>query len=626
MSEGPKLIKIAPIAKGVFRDLSYFSAKNVSVGDLVSVEIRKRQIPAAVIDVKNVAEAKSELRKSPYQLKKISGILARGFFTKSFTKAAEKIAEYFSTSTGLIFFELCPKAVLDNTPAKLQTGSDKKKKDKRSVLVLQTSEKERIKFYKNLVRGEFAKNQSVFLCLPSPLMVEKYGGKIKKGIEKFTFAVHGRMSTKNLKKNWNDALLEEHPVLIISTSSFLALPRKDISYFIMEKEGSPFYKSQSRPFVDTRTAIQKIAREAESSLVFGDEIIRTETYQKKEGGKILAPLPTSRRITTNAEQTLINTRGAKTSISPDLKKMIASARENNEKTILFLNRRGHGSSTVCNDCGYIVSCPQCDTPLVLHKESGNIFTCHKCLFKAPARSSCPHCDGWNLKTLGWGIQQAEEETARLFPDAKIFRLDRDTAKTKKQADEILEKFESSPGSILLATEMFFSYFDGGADKVGVVSIDGLFNMPDFRINEKIFRLLLRLRMRAGKTFLVQTRIEEHAIFKNVFEGDLAGFYESELKFREALGYPPFKTLIKIGLEGKDREETLGKIKELEKKLEPWNPVSFPAFTSKIKNLYRFYILLRLEPDTWPQGQEELHALLSSLPPTFKVDVDPESLL
>jgi len=626
MREGPKSVKIAPIVKGVFGDLSYFSLKNIKKGDLVSVELRKKQVPAAVVQVEKVIQIKSKLRKSPFSLKRISDTKAREFFTPNFLDAAGETAEYFVSGTGNIIKELCPGAVLDNPPTEIETAPRSDKKGKRSVLVLQTSQKERIKFYKNLIRGEFAENHSVFLCLPSPLMVEKYEEKIKKGIEKFTFALHSRLPKKTLKKNWENALKESHPVLIISTGSFLSLPRKDINYFILEKEGSPLYKSQNRPFLNIKTAIEKLARHTKSSLVLADEIIRTETYGKKIENKIMSAMPISQKIISNTEQILVNTRGQNTPISPELKKMIESTFGKNERTILFLNRRGYGSSTICNDCGHIVTCDLCDTPVVLHKESTNVFVCHKCLSKTPARSACPHCKGWNLKTLGWGIERAEEELSLLFPQAKIFRLDGGSAKTKKQAEQILENYLSSPGSILLATEILFSHFEGGADRIGVISVDGLFNMPDFRINEKIFRLLLRLRMRSKKTFLVQTRMEDRPIFKYVFEGDLTRFYDSELGFRKALGYPPFKTLIKIRLEGKSKEETLQKIKELEKELEPWNPILFPAFTSKIKNLHRFYILLRLTPGTWPKKQEELHTILSSLLPMWKIDVDPESLL
>lgn len=626
MRESPKSIKIAPINKGVFGDLSYFSIKNIQKGDLVSVEIRNKKVPAAVVEVEKVAEVKSALRKSPFSLKRISETRARGFFTQNFLSSAKETAQYFVSATGPVIKELCPGTILENPPMEIEDGHRIKKNGKRSVLVLQTSQEERIKFYKNLIRGEFAKKYSVFLCLPSPLMVKKYEEKIKKGLEKFTFPLHNRMPKKILKKNWENALKEKHPILIISTGSFLSLPRKDISYFILEKEGSFLYKSQNRPFINTKTAIQKLTEQTKSSLVFADEIIRMETYIKKKENKILSAAPTSQKITSNVVQILSNVKGQKTSIGPELKKMIESTAGKNERTILFLNRRGYGSSTTCNDCGHIITCKYCDTPVVLHKEPANIFVCHKCLSKFPARSACPHCQGWNLKTLGWGIQQTEEELTRLFPQAKIFRLDGETANTQKKAENILFNYANTPGCILVATELIFSHFDGGADRIGVISVDGLFNIPDFRINEKIFRLLLRLRMRAGKTFLVQTRLEEHPVFKHVFEGDLAGFYNSELQFREALGYPPFKTLIKIGLEGKDKEETLEKIKSLEKILEPWSPISFPSFTPKMKNLYKFFILLRLEPNTWPQKQEELYAILSSLPPAWKIDIDPESLL
>jgi primosomal protein N' (replication factor Y) len=625
MSKGPKLIKIAPIAKGSFRDLSYFSAKNIKTGDLVLVEIRKKEVPAAVLGVEEISKLKTTLRKSPYSLKRISEIRSRGVFTEDFLEVSKNTAKYFVSGTGSIINELSSRVVLDSLPEENRISTSKPN-EKRVALVLQASRKERLRFYRNLIRGEFAKGQSVFLCLPSPALVKRYGEKLKRGIEGFTFALHGKMPKKKLTKNWQMALGEKHPILVISTGSFLSIPREDISYFILEKEGSPFYKSPYRPFIDIRVAVQNLAKKTKSSLILGDEIIRTETYNKELAKKIIPAVPTSHKITSNIEQMLADTRNQKSPLGPELQQMIRTAHGKNEKIILFINRRGHGSSTICNDCGHIVSCSECDTPMVLHKGEPNIFFCHKCLFKTPARSACPNCNGWNLRTLGWGIQQVEEEVLKLFPSLKIFRLDSDTVKTKKQAEEMIESYTDTPGSILLATEMLFTHFDGGADRVGIISVDGLFNMPDFRINEKIFRLLLGLKMRSKKTFLVQTRMKEHPVFKYVLEGDIAGFYQSELEFRKALGYPPFKTLIKIGLEGKNKAAVQKEIKKLEKELEPWEPISFPAFTPRVKNLHKFYILLRLEQDTWPHKHPDLCALLSTLSPNWKINVDPESLL
>ena len=310
--------------------------------------------------------------------------------------------------------------------------------------------------------------------------------------------------------------------------------------------------------------------------------------------------------------------------------MVETARTKNEKVILFAGRRGYSPTTVCNDCFRTILCEKCDTPLVLHKKNGKTkeveFICHKCLKKTTASERCPYCRSWRLQTLGIGTQKIAEEISKFFPEVKLFKMDSDAVKTKKQGDEIAEKFLYSPGSVLIGTEMIFSHINFPVDRVAAVSVDSLFALPDFRINEKIFNLLLRLKTLAKKTFIIQTRMADQPLFDDAIRGNISGFYKKELETRKQFQYPPFKTLIKITKENKNKIALKKEIQALEEKLEKWHPLSYPAFTPKIKNIYSWHILLKIEPQKWPSEERELHQILSSLPPAWKINVDPESLL
>ncbi len=632
-----KLLRVSPITKGISRDLFYFSSKDIKPGAIVSIPIRKKEAIAAVISVKNARDLKSELRHSKYALKKISKVLEpNSFFNEEFLKATQKIAKYYLTGTGAIINELCPKAILEKPP-KIETylpvskdGLQSLEKqvdplEQKQTIVLQEKKEERIKYYKNLIRSEFAKNQSIFICLPSMGEVERFEQDLQKGIEKFTFSFHSKMGKKDLREKWKKVTEEKHPVLIISTGLFLSINRPDIKTFILENEGSPFYKLRNRPFLKIKKIIKILAAQTNSSLILAGQVVSTETYTKKEIGKFSSAIPTQPKVISTAKQILVEMKKNKGPISNELKEMLEAAYKNNERSILFINRRGYQPSTICNDCGRILKCPHCDSPLVLHKDSKRKFICHKCVSQIKAGNNCPYCKGYNLKTLGYGIQKISEEISRLFPDFKILRLDSDAAKTKKQAQEIIKEFRENTGSVLITTELLFSYLEEEVERIGVLSIDNLFNLPDFRINERVFRTLLKLKTKTTKTFLIQSRLTEHPIFKNVLDGDIKGFYESEMEFRKALGYPPFKTLIKIIREGKNKEQIEKEVEILEKSLAPYNPASFCPFTPRIKNLYRSYILLKLKPG-WPAKHKELHQTLASLPPQWKIDIDPESLL
>ncbi|MFC1756985.1 primosomal protein N' [Patescibacteria group bacterium] len=623
---GTKLLKIAPITKGVSRDVFYFSSKKTRIGSLVTIPLRNKKEVGIVLSIEDVKNLKSKLKTSSYSLKKISEVISFQFLKTEFINAASKTANYFLAGTGSIIKELCPQAILNKPPLddiKAQTPSQEKN---HLVKVLRASTKERVRFYRNEIRSEFAKGNSIFLCVSSQKEIEYFEDKLKKGIEDYTFSMHGKMSKKLMEEQWEKAVKETHSILIISTGLFLSLPRHDINTFILENESSPFYKAKNRPFLDTRVAVKNIAKEMGAVLILADEILRTETFSKNISGELPSATPATPRIISQSEQMLVDMTKQKTIISNELKETLESAYKNNEQAILFINRRGYELSTVCNDCQKIVKCPNCDTPITLHLGPQRKFVCHKCLFESKAAKHCPYCKGWNLKTLGIGIQKIGEEIKNLFPDFKIFRLDSDVVKTRLQGKELIKKYTETPGSILLATEMLFSFLESSVERIGVLSIDNLFNLPDFRINERIFRTLVRLKMRAKKTFIVQTRLPEHPVFKNIIKGDISGFYKSELEMRKALGYPPFKTLIKISKEGKNKKQVEKENKDLKKHLSYFNPISFEAFTPKIRGLHKYHTLIKLPANTWPEEQKELHKKLSDLPQNWKVDVDPESLL
>ena len=634
-----------PIAKGVFRDsLSYFTSKDVRAGALVKIPLRGKTVPALVVSEQEIKFAKTEVKKSDFTLKALKSVKAGSLFRPEFISACREIAEYFMSPAGAVIKGFTPKAALEGDFADVQPAKAAKDAKRRAgeIVLAQAPREERILYYKKIIREEFAGRRSVFLCLPTAAAVENFFPEVSKGIEKYSAALHGKMAKKKIRELWKTAAEEHHPVLIVATKSFFSLPREDIGSLIIENENSSFYKSRTRPYADARKVAEILSRLIGARLIIGDDLIRTETYHK--AGK-----PPVSRILSEAEQIIAipdKNKGSGeifSALGRQTKEMIEKARANNEKIILFVNRRGHSPSTLCGDCFRAVLCEKCSSPLVLHKESEKAknakFICHKCLTEKSAPERCPYCGSWRLKALGIGTQRIAEEITRLFPDFRLFRMDGDTVKTEKQGRAIAVEFAKAEKAILVATEVLFSYALVPVERVGVISVDALFSLPDFRINEKIFGILLKLRVMAKKTFLIQTRLRERAIFEGAIKGDVSGFYKKEMETREQFGYPPFKTLIKITKDGKNKAALEKETRILEKKLERWKPFSYPAFIPKIKNFYSRHILLKLNPEEWPPnhpagagaaGQtsktKELHQILSSLPPAWKINVDPESLL
>lgn len=629
-----KLVNVIPIAKGAPQEnLSYFTAKDVQPGALVTVPLRKKIVPAIVASVEEIKDIKAGLKKIQFKLKPIKSIQSASFLEPAFIEACEKIAKYFVSPLGAVIKDFIPQAILESQRESFGTQKDSplKKSPHHEIILIQAPKTERFQYYKSIIREEFAKGHSVFFCLPAVFEINEFLNELQKGIEKYTVTMHGKISAKKIRERWNKILQEKHPLLIIATKSFFSLPRKDIGALIIDCESSPFYRLQKRPYIDVRMAAEIFSENMKTRLIFGDFFIRSETFYRHESNSYPAS-----RLLSEAEQVIIDMKSKNFSIiSEEFKKMIKEAMENKEKIILFINRRGHSPTTFCQDCQRTILCDKCDTPLVIHKKEGHKinFICHKCLEETVVFDKCPYCKSHRLETLGIGIQKTAGEVKKLFPNAKIFIMDSDTIKTEKKGKEIAENFLSAPGGILLGTEMIFSYINMPVENVAAVSVDSLFALPDFRINEKIFYLLLKLRSLGKKKFMIQTRLAEQNLFDYAIKGNISGFYKTEIENRKNFGYPPFKLLIKIIKEGKNRLQIKKEIDQLAKKLEKClpageagSPLTYPAFIHKIKNIYTWHILIKIDPLTWPDNQKELHQILSSLPPSWKINVDPESLL
>lgn len=636
-----KVVHVIPLSKGIFKEtLSYFSSRDVPVGSIVEIEVRKRKAYALVADIEDAAAVKSRLRASSFTMKKLGDVASKRFFLPAFVKAAQETARYFATTTGEVLKTLTPKVIVAEC-FKMEVGNPEKEASTPAKLpseafVLQMDDSERLTTYKSIIREEFARGSSVFFCLPTVLDVETILDTLERGIKEYTFILHGDLSKKELLAVWKRIVSEPHPVLIIATGSFFSIPRPDISTIILDKESSRNYKTFARPYFDIRTFAEILARHARVKLILGDMILRPETIWRTHKSEFLELHPLKFRSLSTADQQIVDMReykkdGAKKTfslLSDEIKQLITDSKERNEHLFILAGRRGLSPVTVCNDCGALVQCERCHTPVVLHKKGGarsaeNVFLCHKCGDQKDALRRCDTCNSWRLAALGIGIESIEQEIENISPTSKIFRIDGDTVKTHKKGMEIAENFFSLPGGILLGTEMALPYLKKEVDNGAALGIDSLFTIPDFRMNERIFSLLLQLRAKTQKRFLIQTRNPEERVFEYAIKGNILDFYRHEIHQRKEFRYPPFSVLIKITHQGKPRDAE----KEMERLaaiLGKYSPHLYPSFAPVARGTHAINALLRIERNEWVD--EGLLEILRALPPSFTIKIDPEDLL
>ncbi len=648
------IVTVIPFQRGYSKEyLSYFSQTDIPLGSIVSVPIRLKTIDAIVVNTEEARNIKTDLKNADYQLKKIIKVKGDSLFNKSFFQACQKMKNYTLSNTGLIIKNLLPSVFLENIDKLKKPISSQEEilseKIKHEKIIFQTTLSDRLAFYRTLIREAFAKKESIFICLPTHYDINHFHKELTRGIEQYVFIFHSDMNKKILITNYNSAVTEPHPVLIIGTGIFMSIPRHDIKTIILENESSDVYKQISKPYIDIRSFAEIFSSVQKIKLIFGDTLLRPETLHRHDEGEwteISSPLyrlpQTENQLIINMKEE-INENGKKifTTISSATKKMINEAITSGKSIFLFTIRKGLAPITVCNDCGHTLLCPSCATPIVLYgskqvaankSTTPRIFMCNKCGKKEKTEVACPNCRSWNLTPLGIGTDKVYEQIKNLFPKERIIQIDKEATPTQKEAQKAITEFYKNPGSILIGTEMAFSYLKEEISYSAIISLDGLFSIPSFNITQKILHIIEKLNHLTLNKIIIQTRIPENKILQYILSGNVLPLCREDLAERKNFGYPPFKRLIKITYEGTSKETEMAR-DFIERLLGNYEPQIFSAFVSKVKGHYITNTVIKVDPFIWPLptddkyiGNKDLAQKLSKLPPTFSINIDPEDLL
>ncbi len=646
------IIECLPFSKGLNKEsLSYFGPKYLEPGSLVKVNIRDKSVPALVLESRDATEIKSEIKSAGFSLKKISAVTAKPFLQKEFLEAVKQTAEYFVSTRGSVLSQLIPPFVLENPDTlSRMTLWDRgisrvilDSKTKNEVSILQTEDEERFALYRSLIREEFAKKKSVFMCLPQNEDIKQTKEKLERGIESFVYAFHKDMSKKELKEEWKRVCLTSHPILVIGTAKWLFLPRNDFGTIIIDKENESGWKTFSRPFMDLRFFTEALANKKNIRCIYGDSFLRAETLYRYKQGEVSEFENVKWRLSTDVKTAVTDLRKSNKkekefkTLSPELLNLIKETIENGSHMFIFAARKGLSSVTVCRDCGEQVKCKNCSSPMILYKTKiGGAFRCHQCGETRDAAEVCQYCGSWKLAAFGSGIDRVAEEIIKNFPKIKLFELYKDIAPTSAKALKIMKNFYENRGSILLGTEMAFSYLYKKIANSAIASFDSLFSIPDFRIREKIFRLILQTKDVAKEKFLIQTRNPNDPTIEFATAGNLVEFYKKEIEDRQVLGYPPFGIFIKITVRGSrnfvTRETEILKNVFNNPENKNYNPAIFNSTHEKKGEQSAVNAVIKLPKNEWPAaaeasaGKPNLLSLLKSLPPHFEIKVDPDNLL
>ena len=338
--------------------------------------------------------------------------------------------------------------------------------------------------------------------------------------------------------------------IVIGTRSAVFAPLHNLGLIIMDEEQESTYKSERTPKYNTKDVANFRCKYNKALFLMTSATPSLETYSNALNNKYVlceltqrfgdAKLP--QVITVDMKQEMKN--GNKSPISAKLKELIEDTLDNNKQVILLINRRGYNTFIACNDCGHVITCPNCSISLTYHS-ANNRLVCHYCGYTKKLDNVCPQCKGNNIRYSGFGTQKIEDELAYLFPDARILRMDADTTSTKFSHEKMFNAFANHEYDIMIGTQMVAKGLDfDDVTLVGVVNADNSLYDESYNSAERCFDLITQVVGRSGRRdgngkAVIQTINPYNQTLEYASKQDYKSFYENEIELRKLLTYPPY---------------------------------------------------------------------------------------
>lgn len=400
--------------------------------------------------------------------------------------------------------------------------------------------------------------------------------------------------------------------IMIGPRSALFTPFSRLGLIIIDEEHEGAYKSEVVPRYHAREVAVKRAQMQNASVVLGSATPSLEAYTKALRGEYrLFSLHTRAKADSRlADVAVVDLReelkdGNKSIFSRRLQQMIGDRLEKKEQIMMFINRRGYANFVSCRSCGEAIKCPHCDVTLTLHKD--NRLVCHYCGYSIPMPDKCPSCGSPYIANFGVGTQKIEMMTRKMFPQARVLRMDLDTTSKKGGHEEILSAFAEGDADILIGTQMIVKGHDfPDVTLVGVLAADLSLYTPDYRAAERTFQLLTQAAGRAGRDarhgdVIIQTYNPEHYSIVTAAEQDYETFYHQEMAYRRLMKYPPVNVLFTVQMASKSEAALVEAADRLaahitpqadEEKVQMIGPVDASVY--KINDIYRKILYLKQE--------------------------------
>lgn len=500
--------------------------------------------------------------------------------------------------------------------------------------------------YLQAIQEAIDHDQEAIVLVPEISLTPQMTERFRARFGDLVAVMHSGLSKGEKYDEWRKVERGEVKVAVGARSAIFA-PFTNLGLIILDEEHESTYKQEDNPRYHARDVAIWRSQFHHCPVILGSATPSLESFAraKKNVYKLLTLSKRAKNQSLPVVQ-VIDMReelhhGNRSMFSTTLSNAIQERLDRKEQMVLFLNRRGYSSFVLCRDCGTVIQCKNCDISMTYHR-STETLKCHYCGYEEPVPTECPECHSEHIRFFGTGTQKIEAEIHKVFPEARVLRMDVDTTRQKGAHERILDDFGAEKADILLGTQMIAKGLDfPKITLVGVLSADTSLNLPDFRAAERTFQLLTQVSGRAGRhelsgEVIIQTYTPEHYAIQLSKEQHYEPFYDQEMMMRHKFAYPPFFYVVLIQVSHEDAmiaAEYAGKVMDwLKLKLSPQVGLIGPtaASISRIQNRYRYQCLIKYKKE--PSLTETLQQLIRMYRTEWikkgillTVDLDPSSI-
>lgn len=627
---------------------TYSSEQEFPIGSMVIVPVGKRELVGIVV---------KKVSRPEYQTKEIIGQIEARPIPEALVKTAKWMAEHYMTHQAVVWQTVLPRGLTKKRREKSQNNRLHKRSRTKNVFtrdqLVALAEIEKMSpgtallhgvtgsgktlVYIEAAKKSLADGRSVIILVPEIALTSQLVAEFSNHFDD-VLLTHSRQTEAERHLVWREALNSDQPRVVIGPRSALFMPLANVGLIVIDECHEPSFKQEQSPRYSALRTASILAGYHQAKVILGSATPNVADYfLAKQSKRPIITMPTPARTDTVApEVKLVDmTKRGNFNLHPFLSdKLIQTLEEtfaSNNQSLIFHNRRGTASTTLCENCGWQAGCPHCFVPLTLHADQ-HTLRCHICGLTSKVPTSCPECQTAEIIHKGLGTKRIEAELRKLFPKQNIARFDGDASKDET-VEQNYDKLYSGEIDLIIGTQVIAKGLDlPHLRTVGIVQADAGLALPDFSSPERTFQLLAQVIGRVGRshhptTVIAQTYQPNHPSIQDGISQNYQDFYERTIRQRRHTNFPPFCHLLKLTCVYKTEKSAVTNARKLATELKSLAPDHVeilgptPAFYERVRDTYRWQLVIK------SPKRQDLIELLKHLPKThWQFELDPTSLL